>query len=171
MSYTVPGGQPQGKSGFVTSKIREAMVAELTAINEYASHIANSKMEKVNRVWRMIMLDEKKHYGMFLTLLRKYDPMQYEAYLYYQNHPMKGDGPIQPYTPDYNDQMILNLVRNDIKGELEAAILYDDYASKIPYADVKQVFQVISRDEKYHVEHLTQLLLHYDPDPYNGLKE
>lgn len=59
MSYTVPGGQPQGKPIFVTSKIREAMVAELTAINDYTYHIANSKMEEVNKVWRMIMLDEK----------------------------------------------------------------------------------------------------------------
>ncbi|WP_255286908.1 ferritin family protein [Bacillus toyonensis] len=169
MSYTVPGGQPQGKPIFVTSKIREAMVAELTAINDYTYHIANSKMEEVNKVWRMIMLDEKKHYGMFLTLLRKYDPVQYETYVYYQNTQFYVKEPMQNYKPNYDKQLILNLIRNDIKGELETAILYDEYASEISYPDVQQVFSVISRDEKYHVEHLTKLLISYDSDSYNGL--
>ncbi|MGE7623154.1 ferritin-like domain-containing protein [Viridibacillus sp. NPDC096237] len=170
VSYTVPGGQPQGRPIFVTSKIREAMIAELTAINDYSYHIANSNMEEVNKVWRMIMLDEKKHYGMFLTLLRKYDPVQYQTYNYYKNTQFDVKEPMQNYKPDYDKQLILNLIRNDIKGELETAVLYDQYAYEIPYTDVKHVFTVISRDEKYHVEHLTKLLISYDSDPYNGLK-
>ncbi|MCA1010617.1 ferritin family protein [Halobacillus halophilus] len=170
MSYTIPGGQPQGKPIFVTSKLREAMVAELTAINDYSFHIANSKMKDVNKVWRMIMLDEKKHYGMFLTLLRKYDPAQYQAYVYFQNTKEGVTEPLQRYTPDYDHQLIMNLIRKDLKGELETAVLYDEYAEKITYPDVKQVFASISSDEKYHVEHLTKLLLRYDSDPYNGLQ-
>ncbi|ASS91232.1 rubrerythrin [Bacillaceae bacterium ZC4] len=170
MSYTFPGGQPQGKPIFITSKIREAMVAELTAINDYNYHIANSNMEEVNRVWRMIMLDEKKHYGMFLTLLRKYDPVQYQTYLYYQNTHLDVKEPMQTYRPNYDKQLILNLVRSDLKGELETAVLYDQYAAEISIPDVSHVFSVISRDEKFHAEHLTKLLISYDPDPYNGLK-
>jgi rubrerythrin len=77
---------------------------------------------------------------------------------------------MQIHKPNYDQQLILNLVRTDIKGELEAAVLYDQYATEITYPDVKQVFAAISRDEKYHVEHLTKLLISFDSDPYNGLK-
>ncbi|WP_377918621.1 hypothetical protein [Bacillus songklensis] len=115
------------------------------------------------------MLDEKKHYGMFLTLLRKYDPVQYQTYLYYKDTQFVKE-PMQIYKPNYDKQLILNNVRNDLKGELETAVLYDQYAAEISIPDVKHVFAVISRDEKYHVEHLTKLLISYDPDPYNGLK-
>ncbi|MDN8589849.1 rubrerythrin [Chryseobacterium mucoviscidosis] len=170
MSYTVPGGQPQGKPIFITSKIREAMIAELTAQYDYTQHIANSSMEEVNAVWRAILLDEKRHYGMFLTLLRKYDPVQYEAYVYFQNTHFARKDPMQIYKPDYDKQLILNNVRDDIKGELETAVLYDEYAAEISYPDVKNTFAQISRDEKYHVEHLTKLLISLDPDPYNGLR-
>ncbi|MGU3473638.1 hypothetical protein ACLBWT_21115 [Paenibacillus sp. D51F] len=58
------------------SPAKQGKRAELTAINDYTNHIANSTMEEINKVWRMILLDEKRHYGMFLTMLRKYDSVQ-----------------------------------------------------------------------------------------------
>lgn len=80
MSYTNPNGQPQGIAHLDTNKLREILIAEIDAINGYEDHIANSYMEDINSAWKSIMGDEKKHYGMILTLLRKYDPAQYQAY-------------------------------------------------------------------------------------------
>lgn len=169
MSYTVPGGQPQGKPVFVVSKLREAMVAEISAINQYTQHIANSNIEEFNKVWRAILHDEKKHYGMFLTLLRKYDPVQYEAYLYFKNASIETNRAFLTYKPEYDNQLMLNMVREDIKGELETSVLYDQYAFEIACPDVSHTFSIISRDEKFHAEHLTRLMLTYDPEPYDGL--
>lgn len=33
-------------------------------------------MEEISDAWRSIMRDEKKHYCMILSLLRKYDPIK-----------------------------------------------------------------------------------------------
>jgi rubrerythrin len=58
----------------------------------------------------------------------------------------------------------------DIKGELEAVILYEHEIASIPYHDVRQAIYSIINEEKGHAEHLTQLLLKYDLDKYNGLE-
>lgn len=41
MSYTNPEGQPQGYSYYFTNLLREALIAEIIAINGYEEHIAN----------------------------------------------------------------------------------------------------------------------------------
>lgn len=169
MSYTNPYGMPQGIAKQVANKLREILVAEIIAINGYAEHIANSNMEDINTVWKNIMEDEKTHYGMVLTLLRKYDPQEYKAYT---EHVSQGTGPRSPmqiYTPEYSMQIILNNLRADIKGELEAVILYEPQKDSIPFKDVKEALKYIIDEEKSHTEHLTRILLKYDPDKYNGL--
>lgn len=170
MSYTHPFGQPQGAASLVTNKLREAMIAEIIAINGYEEHIANSTMREINSSWQKIMDDEKKHYGMFLTLLRKYDPEQFNAYQEHISSAQNLRSSMQSYTPDYQKQIIHNNLREDIKGELEASILYDALADKITQSDVKQTLLTISAEEKGHVEHLTRLLLKYDRDEYDGLR-
>ncbi len=65
--------------------------------------------------------------------------------------------------------IVLNFLREDIKGELEAVILYEDELSHIQQKDVRHALQKIIDDEKEHTEHLTQVLLKYDPDPYKPL--
>lgn len=65
--------------------------------------------------------------------------------------------------------IVLNYLREDIKGELEAVILYEDELSHIQQKDARQALQKIIDDEKEHTEHLTQVLLKYDPDPYKPL--
>lgn len=169
MSYTNPYGHPQGLAKAVTNKLRQALVAEIIAINGYAEHIANSEMEEINRVWHSIMEDEKKHYGMFLTLLREYDPTQCKAYKEFIGAAPRGTSPMQTYTPNYNKQIILNNIREDIKGELEASVLYEQLAGEVAVHNVRQTLITISEEEKEHVEHLTRLLLQYDQDKYNGL--
>jgi rubrerythrin len=162
-------GQPQGNPLLYTNRIREALIGEIIAINGYAEHIANSNMEDINAAWRSIMRDEKKHYGMFLILLRKYDTVQYQRYLEHIGDKLGPKAPMQTYKPEYDKQIILNNVRQDIKGELEAVILYEQHLAQIPYQDVKSVFYTVSSEEKGHAEHLTQLLLKYDPDTYDSL--
>ena len=162
MSYTTSHGQPQGTPYIFTNKIREAMISEIIAINGYAEHIANSNMEEINTTWENIMEAEKRHYGMLLRLLRKYDPHQYE---YYESHNSAKCGPkssMQEYKPQYDKQIILNNVRLDIKGELEAVILYEQQFVDIPCEDIRHLFFLISNEEKGHLEHLTQLLIKYE---------
>jgi rubrerythrin len=170
MSYTNPHGQPQGIAIFDTNKLREILIGEIVAINGYAEHIANSNMEDINAAWKSIMGDEKKHYGMILSLLRKYDPAQYHAYKDHIGDKLGPKSPMQKYTPDYDKQIILNNVREDIKGELEAVILYEQQAASIPYSDIRRALYSIIDEEKGHAEHLTQLLLKYDTDKYDDLQ-
>jgi rubrerythrin len=170
MSYTNRYGQPQGFAKLDTNKMREILIAEIIAINGYAQHIANSNMRDINAVWYSIMLDEKKHYGIILRLLRKYDPNQYEAYKEQFSNKYGPKSPMQKYTPNYDKQIILNNIREDIKGEFEAVILYEPQLDSIEYPDVKHALYSIINEEKGHSEHLTQLLLRYDPDKYDGLE-
>ncbi|MFV3010875.1 ferritin family protein [Clostridium botulinum] len=170
MSYTNPYGQPQGVAKLITNRLREILIGEIIAINGYAEHIANSNMEDINAAWKSIMEDEKKHYGLIISLLRKYDPAQYQGYKKHINDKSGPKSPMQTYTPSFNKQIILNNVREDIKGELEAVILYERHLQSIPYCDIRHVLRSIIDEEKGHAEHLTQLLLKYDTDKYNGLK-
>lgn len=170
MSYTHPYGQPQGIAYLNTNKLREILIAEIDAINGYEDHIANSNMEDINTAWESIMGDEKNHYGMILSLLRNYDPAQYQAYKDHIGNKLGPKSPMQTYTPNYEKQIILNNVREDIKGEFEAVLLYEQHLATIPYPDVSYVLYSIINDEKGHAEHLTQLLLKYDTQKYNGLE-
>lgn len=169
MSYTVFNGFPQGHPYCFTNKIREAMIAEIVAINGYAEHIENSNIEEINSVWKSIIKDEKEHYGMFLTLLRKYDLTEYQQYLKNRDSKPAAEA-MQAYRPDYDRQLILNNVRSDIKGELEAVILYEQHWIEIPVQDVRDVYYEVIKVEKEHTEELTRVLLKYDKDKYDGLK-
>jgi rubrerythrin len=168
MSYTHPYGQPQGTARQFTNKLREILIAEITAINGYQSHIANSNMADINKAWHSIMDDEKKHYGMILELLRKYDPEEYKQYLAHKVMAGPVDA-MQNYDPDFNRQIILNNLRDDIKGELEAVILYEEELPEFPYRDIRTALRSIIDEEKGHAEHLTELVLKYDPDQYDSL--
>lgn len=73
---------------------------------------------------------------------------------------------MQAYRPRYDIQIILNNLRDDIKGELEAVILYEEELHRFPHDDIRMTLQAIIDEEKGHAEHLTNLLIKYDPDPY-----
>ncbi|HCQ91397.1 MAG TPA: rubrerythrin, partial [Clostridium sp.] len=68
--------------------------------------------------------------------LRKYDPAQYRAYLDHIEDKTGAKSPMQIYKPNYDKQIILNNIREDIKGELEAIVLYEQHLAIIPYDDV-----------------------------------
>lgn len=168
MSYTNPEGQPQGYPYYFTNRLREAMIGEIVAMNGYAEHIANSNMQVVNEVWHHILKDEKEHYGKFITLLRKYDPTQYYEYLEHKKDTFQAEQ-MQQYKPDFDKQIILNNIREDIKGELEAVILYEQIVMEMPFQDIREIFSSIIKAEKEHAEHLTKLLVGLDSDTYDGI--
>jgi rubrerythrin len=168
MSYTNPNGQPQGIPAYFTNRIRELIIAEIVAINGYAEHIANSDMHNVNEVWQNIIKDEKKHYGLFLNLLRKYDPEQYQEYVKHTQSTIKSSPP-QEYKPDYEKQIILNNIREDLKGEYEAVVLYEQLIIEMPFQDIRDTLVYVITEEKGHAEHLTKLLITLDQDQYDGL--
>ena len=169
MSYTHPFGQPQGTAKMATNFLREAMIGEIIAINGYQEHIANSNMAEINAAWQSIMDDEKKHYGMFMKLLRKYDPVELKMYQMHNSARAGMRAPLQPFRPNFDRQIILNNVRMDIKGELEAVILYENEIDNVTQRDIRETLQAVADEEKGHTEHLTALLLKYDPDQYNGI--
>lgn len=125
-------------------------------------------MENVNEIWQHIMVDEKEHYGLFLDVLRKYDPVEYEQYVSHAKDTVKSS-PLQEYRPEYDRQIILNNIRQDIKGEFEAVILYEQLIMEMPFDDIRDIFVHIITAEKEHAEHLTRLLLSLDTGKYNGL--
>jgi rubrerythrin len=124
-------------------------------------------MTEINKVWHNIMRDEKEHYGMFLTLVRKYDPGQYQEYLRFKDIQINVT-PVQTYKGEYDKQIILNNVRSDIKGELEAVILYEQINGEMPYQDIRDTFNKIILDEKEHTEMLTSVLLEYESSNINS---
>jgi rubrerythrin len=170
MSYTHPKGQPQGKAYQLTNKLREILAAEIIAINGYQTHIANSDIEEINTAWHSIMTDEKKHYGLILKLLRKYDPEQYKQFTEHKTDNAGSKELWNNYIPEYSTQIILNNIRDDIKGEMEAVVFYEPYMSELPHKDLRDTLHYIINEEKGHAEHLTRLLLKYDPDIYDDLK-
>jgi rubrerythrin len=169
MSYTHPNGQPQGVSQQFTNKLREILISEIIAINGYQSHIANSNIEEINKAWHSIMLDEKKHFGWILQLLRKYDPEQSKQFLAHQNDNPGPNTPVQSQNPQFDSLSILNNLRDDVKGELEAVILYEAELPRYPYKDIRTTLRSVIEEEKGHSEHLTRLLLKFDPDKYDDL--
>lgn len=169
MSYTHPNGQPQGAAQKSTNRLREILISETVAINGYQEHIARSGIEEINMAWHSIMLDEKKHYGWVLQLLRKYDPEQYKQFLAHKNDTSGPRIPFQLKSVPSDAATILNFLREDIKGELEAVILYEADLSRYPYKDIRTTLVSIIDEEKGHAEHLTGLLLKYDPDSYDEL--
>lgn len=170
MSYTTLR-QPQGKPVNYINLIREALIAEVVAINDYNYHINNTDIRDLKEIWHHIMEEEKEHYGMFLELSRKYDPVQCKKYLEVKDKvKISSNIKLDNYKPEIDKQLILNNIRSDIKGELEAIILYEQHLSQIPYKDVRDVFKKVISDEKEHAEELTVTLLRLDRDKYGPLK-
>lgn len=171
MSYTT-NKQPQGYPYFVTSKLREDMIGELVAINDYSFIISNCSIKEINDVLYHIRQEEHNHYGMLLELLRKYDPMEMDAYLKVIGH--TNLTPAKEYLTVNNgttDKLLLNYLREGAKGELEAIILYEQHLAEIPYLDIRETLQKIVYDEKEHLEELTLVLINYDKDKYGSLKK
>ena len=60
--------------------LREDLVAELQAINQYQEHIDTLEDEEAIRVLEHIRDDEKEHVAELVKLIQKLDPVQAEKF-------------------------------------------------------------------------------------------
>ena len=83
-------------------------------------------------------------------------------YLEVKKENMGFRSPVQKYVPDYDQQLILNNIRHDLKGEYEAVILYEEIIANTTNREIIDAVTDITNDEKEHAEELTRLLLKYN---------
>lgn len=167
MSYTNITGFPEGMPYKVSGFLRQAMIAELVAINGYRQHLAMSPIKGLNEVWHNIIEEEKKHFGMFLQLLRRYDPCQAKAYR--ERNIIDFHNTRLPVCRIEAKDCYLNLVREDMKGELEAVLLYEQNLLFVEEKDVIQTYQYVIQQERDHLEELTAALIAYGHQPYGPI--
>lgn len=169
MSYTT-NRQPQGIIKDKIAFLREGMIAEIVAINDYAHFISLTSNKEVKEIFHHIMEEEKEHYGMFLNALRKHDKEHMifkDEVKEHVNIPKKDEG-------KYTDMQIakdkrnelLTYLRDAIKGELEAILLYEYFIINITDNNLIELISKITSDEKEHVEELTLALTILDKDCY-----
>ena len=60
--------------------LRQDLIGELEAINQYQEHIENIKNENIRAVLEHIIADEKEHVAELTKLLRKFDKIQDEKF-------------------------------------------------------------------------------------------
>ena len=167
MGYTTDR-QPQGDIKKLESFLREGMIAELVAINDYNVFISSVSNEQIKDLFTKIMQEEKKHYSMFLELLRILDPEE-RALSENAKKKIKICARKRSYASQMSNGDILSFIRDAIKGELEAIILYQDIASQFKNEKIVTVINKIIYSEKDHVEKLTRALTLLDIDPYDNL--
>ncbi|WP_032120753.1 ferritin family protein [Clostridium amazonitimonense] len=171
MSYTTLR-QPQGVPVSYVNLIREALIAELVAINDYYKQIVSTDIKELKEILQHIMEEEKRHYGMFLQLIRKYDPEQYGKYIEADKDvKISTNIKLSNHDSKMQNQIILNNIRDDIKSELEAVVLYEQHISMIPINEIRDVFKEVTADEKEHIEELTSVLLKLDKDSYGPISK
>ena len=62
------------------NNLRDDLVGELQAINQYQEHIDESNDEEVKKVLSHIRDDEKEHYAELTKIIRKMDQTQEEKF-------------------------------------------------------------------------------------------
>ena len=168
MSYTTDR-QPQGYVKSLGNLLREGMISEIVAINDYSLFIEQTENKDVKELFHHIMEDEKKHYGMFLDALRKLDKDESDLEKQAKLH-VKVSSKEKLKGKSKSFGCVLSFIRDAIKGELEAIILYDDIVSTIKDDYIANLIQEIIKDEKEHVEELTRALIIVDKDKYGPIE-
>ena len=169
MSYTT-NRQPQGDADKVTNLLREGMIAELVAVSDYDTFIYRTSNKDLKELFYHIMEEEKRHYGMFLDALRKLDKDEAEL-------AKEAKIKVKIYNSDKtkykgkSEGCMLAFIRDSIKGELEAIILYEDILDSIKDEYIVSVIEDIIKDEKEHVEELTRALMILDKDGYGPIED
>lgn len=174
MSYTFPNGIPQGSPKNPSSFLREALIGEIVAINDYSHHITICPISEVTKTLTHIMEEEKNHYGQLFELIRKSDDIQMEKYLHVMEHHRnrRRKDKHTRYSQDTEKlhmTQLLTFIRQDIKSELEAIISYEDVLSKMKSQSIIKTLEDIVGDEKEHVEELTKLMVKYDKHNYGSI--
>ncbi|WP_315080466.1 ferritin family protein [uncultured Clostridium sp.] len=169
MSYTT-NRQPQGILKNIETFFREGMIAELVAINDYSSFISLTDNKEVNDIFHHIMEEEKKHYGLFLQALRSVDKEQAELKAKVDEQlDISSKEKYKEYIGKGSKHNLLSYIRDAIKGELEAIILYEYFIENLENEKAIELIKEIIKEEKEHIEELTKALVILDKDKYNNL--
>ncbi len=158
MSYTtegMPQGMPISSKGF----IRDALIGEINAINNYQRSIGYSDIPELNKFLLEIMKDEIHHYHLLTEYLNKIDKEQAEMFQKYKPQNFNVDFKQNPmdvkFPPTTN---ITSQLRMNIKGELEAILSYDEIESKLKDPQGKALIHAITKDEKQHIAELDAMI-------------
>lgn len=170
MSYTT-NRQPQGRVKSAENFLREGMIAEIVAIDDYSKFISLTDNKELKELFYHIREDEKEHYGLFLEALRKIDKEEVEAYKEAQEHVKINTREKYKEGNSKNGKGSLIMhIREAIKGELEAILLYEEFIINLDDTTLIRIIEHIIRDEKEHVEELTRAMLILDKERYGPLK-
>lgn len=171
MSYTT-NRQPQGILQNDETFLREGLVAEIVAINDYSHFLNLTDNKEMKEIFHHIMEEEKEHYGLFLAALRTIDIEQCTLSKDADEHvTISAKNSYKDYSNGKeNKNLLLTYIREAIKGELEAIILYEDFLSNVQSKELFELIKEITSDEKEHVEELTKALVILDKDEYGPIK-
>ena len=170
MSYTT-NRQPQGILKNDETFLREGLIAEIVAINDYSHFLTLTENKEMRDIFYHIIGEEKEHYGLFLQALRAIDSEQATLSKNMIDHIKI---PSKHSYKDYsggkeNRSLLLTYIREAIKGEFEAIILYEDFLSNTQNKDLFNLIKQITSAEKEHVEELTMALILLDKDKYGPI--
>lgn len=169
MSYTTER-QPQGILKNIETFFREGMIAEIVAINDYSYFINVTENKEVKDIFHHIMEEEKRHYGLFLQALRSVDKEQALAKTEVDEHlQISSKEKYKEYNNKGNKSNLLKHIRDAIKGELEAIILYEFFIENLENEKAIELIKEITKEEKEHVEELTKALYVLDKDKYDEI--
>ena len=171
MSYTT-NRQPQGILKNDETFLREGLISEIVAINDYSNFLNLTDNKEMRDIFHHIMEEEKEHYGLFLEALRTIDPEQCALSKDVNEHvTISGKNSYKEYSISKGSKAsLLTYIRDAIKGELEAIVLYEDFLNNVQSQKLFKLIKKITLDEKEHVEELTKALVILDKDEYGPLK-
>lgn len=171
MSYTT-NRQPQGILKDDETFLREGLISEIVAINDYSHFLNLTENKEVKDIFYHIMQEEKEHYGLFLEALRLLDKEQCILSQEVNEHvKITTKNSYKEYSSGKeNRTLLLTNIREAIKGELEAIILYNNFLNDIESKELFNLIKKITHDEKEHVEELTKALVILDKDEYGPIK-
>lgn len=67
-------------SSQILKNLREDLIGELEAINQYQEHLDEAGVEEVKQTLSHIIADEKEHIAELIKILRKLDKVQKEKF-------------------------------------------------------------------------------------------
>ena len=169
MSYTT-NRQPQGILKNIETFFREGLIAEIVAINDYSYFISLTDNKEVKDIFHHIMEEEKRHYGLFLQALRRVDKEQAAAKVEVDEHlEISSKEKYKEFNSKGSKNNLLIHIRDAIKGELEAIVLYEFFIENLENEKAIELIKEIIKDEKEHVEELTKVLTLLDKDKYDDI--
>jgi rubrerythrin len=170
MGYTTER-QPEGTAKSVEGFLMEGLIAEIVAINDYSYFIASTDNKELKEFFQEIMEDEKSHYAMFLKALKSIDEEENRLGERAEKHvKISSKGKYSDYTNKFNKNTnLLVNIRDAIKGELEAILLYEHFIINLSDNTISTIIKKVIRDEKEHVEELTRALIILDKDKYRDI--